>query len=194
METIKIIPESDYDALRQIVGEYLPGTKLTELDKMCERFPSAVVGYYIGDKMVGVCYGFEIDCENFMLDGIAIVQPHNAAGRGGKLISLFEERVSAMGYKNISLGSADGYVERFYIKNGYSPVELKIYVEGSEWEHKARDYIYPVAYTQQEGERTKLVIKVTDYCRMDKAEIAAYYNGADAFFVFEKSVRGAGIS
>ena len=61
-----------------------------------------------------------------MLDGIAIVQPYNAVGRGGKLISLFEQCVSALGYKNISLGSADGYVERFYIKNGYTPVEMNL--------------------------------------------------------------------
>ena len=116
MEIVKIIPESDYAALKQITDEYLPGTKLTDLEKMYKQFPSAVVGYYIDDKMIGVCYGFEIDKENFMLDGIAIVQPYNAVGRGGKLISLFEQCVSALGYKNISLGSADGYVERFYNK------------------------------------------------------------------------------
>ena len=188
MEAVKIIPESDYSVLKQIVDEYLPGTNLADLEKMCAQFPSAVVGYYIGDKMVGVCYGFEIDTENFMLDGIAIVQPHNAVGRGGKLIALFEQRVSALGYKNISLGSADGYVERFYLKNGYTPVELKVYVEGNEWESKSENYEYPVAYTQTENEYIKLVITVTDYYSMNKPEITAHYNGIHSFFVFEKKI------
>jgi hypothetical protein len=188
MEAVKIIPESDYTALKQIVDEYLPGTNLTDLEKMCTQFPSTAVGYYIGDKMVGVCYGFEIDCENFMLDDIAIVQPHNAVGRGGKLIALFEQCVSALGYTNISLGSADGYVERFYLKNGYTPVELKVYVEGDEWKSKSENYKYPVAYTQTGGKYTKLVINVTDYHAMNQAEITKYYNGSHSFFVFEKKI------
>jgi hypothetical protein len=189
VETVKVIPESDYEILRQIVDEYLPGTKLADLEKMCQQFPSAVVGYYIEDKMVGVCYGFEIDRENFTLDGIAIVQPYNALGRGGKLIALFEKCVSLLGYTNISLGSAGGYVERFYIKNGYVPVELKVYVECDKWKQKSKNYIFPVAYTQTEGERLKLVIMVTDYHAMNKTEITEYYNGRDSFFVFEKNLK-----
>jgi hypothetical protein len=188
METVKIIPESGYEVLRQITNEYLPGTNLGSLDEMCKNFPSTIVGYYISDKMIGVCYGFEIDSENFMLDGIAVVQPYNAAGRGGELIALFEEEVSKLGYKNISLGSADGYVERFYIKNGYTPTELKIYVDYSGWEEKSANYKYPVAYTQTEGKYTKLVIKVQDYYSMNQDEIREHYNGSSSFFVFEKRV------
>ena len=185
METVKIIPKSDYPYLKQIAEEYL---SLSNLEKICEQFPSAVVGYYIGDKMVGVCYGVEINSENFMLDGIAIVQPYNAKGRGGKLISLFEQNVAALGYKNISLGSADGYVERFYIKNGYTPIELKIYSQ-DDWKEKSENSKYPIAYTQKEGDKTKLVIKVIDYNSMNKAEITEYYNGTDSFFVFEKNIK-----
>ena len=185
METVKIIPKSDYIYLKQIVEEYL---SLSNLEKICEQFPSAVVGYYIDDKLIGVCFGFEIDDENFTLDGIAIIEPYNAKGRGGRLISLFEQNVSALGYKNISLGSADGYVERFYIKNGYTPIELKIYSQ-DDWEEKSKNSKYPIAYTQKEGDKIKLVIKVDDYNSMNKAEITKYYNGKDSFFVFEKRIK-----
>ena len=186
MEAVKIMPESDYALLKQIVEEYLPGTSPDNLKKICAKHPTAVVGYYIENKSVGVCYGLEIDNESFMLDGIAIVEPYNAAGRGGKLIAFFEQRVSDLGYKSISLGSADGYVERFYLKNGYTPVELKIYVEGEAWRDKCKNFKYPAVYTQAEGERTKLVIKVTDYPAMNKKEITEYYGGTHSFFVFEK--------
>ena len=179
METVKIIPKSDYDVLKSIANEYLSDTNI---EKICKHHPTTIVGYYINDTLIGVCYGMEIDSENFMLDGIAIVCPYNAKGRGGKLISMFEKCVFALGYKKISLGSAGDYVERFYIKNGYTPIELKIYVDND----NLKDRKYPIAYTQQEGERTKLVINVTDYCNMNKREIEEYYNGTDSFFVFEK--------
>jgi hypothetical protein len=188
MECVKIIPKSDYGTLKLITSEYLSGTDISDLNKMCENFPSAITGYYVDEKMIGVCYGFEINYENFALDGIAIIEPYNKSGRGGKLIAFFEQCVSSRGYKFISLGSANGYVERFYIKHGYTPIELKVYVENNEWELKSKNYIYPVTYTQAEGKYIKLVITVVDYYSMNQKEIKEHYNGLKSFFVFKKQI------
>ena len=186
MESVKIIPEQDYDKMKQIVEEYLPGTD--DMTQYIEQFPSTIVGYYIHDELIGVCYGSEFSQNEFSIDGIAIVRPYNGVGRGGKLISLFEQNVSLLGYKKISVGSAGGYVEGFYMKNGYVPVELKMYAKSSEWQDKSQDCLYPIAYTQKEGERLKIVISVVDYDAMKKEEIEKYYNCEDAFFVFVKEL------
>ena len=114
----RTIPPADYPRLFEIAAEYLPGTTPQALEEMCKNFLNAVVGYYLDDTLVGVCYGMGVDDTHFSLDGITIVQPHNAQGWGGELLAFFERQVAALGYKKISLGSADGYVERFYLKNG----------------------------------------------------------------------------
>ena len=113
-------------------------------------------GFWGAIAIIGVCFGYECRQDEFCLDGIAIIHPHNGLGKGGKLLAFFETQVAALGYKKISLGSADGYVEKFYLKNGYTPTELKMYAETNDWEAKSKGYKYPVAYTQQEGERLKL--------------------------------------
>ena len=187
MEMIKVIPESDYSALESIIAEYTPGTEHSKY--ICKNFPTTVVGYYLDSKLIGYAYGLAgADSKSFTLDGIAIVHPYHAQGRGGKLLKFFENQVFDLGYRCIGLGSADGYVERFYIKNGYTPLELKILVEGDDWKEKQQGYAFPVAEIQTQGEYTKLVLAVNDYAAMNKDEITQHYGGVDSFFIFEKKI------
>ena len=182
----KVIPPADYPRLYALVEEYLPGTSRDALDAMCAEFPSAVVGGYLEGALIAVCYGMANDAEDFMLDGICVEWDYMKAGRGGELLAFFEAQVRALGYTRVTLGSADGHVERFYLKHGYTPVELKVYADEGFCEELSAGYRFPVAYTQPEGARLKLVIAVTDYAAMDKEEIAAHYKGSDPFFVFTK--------
>jgi len=185
----KIIPPKDYPRLREIVAEYLPGTEISALDKMCADNPTTVVGYYHDDELIGVCYGFPTKDRDFSLDGIAIVWDYMKAGRGGELLALFESQVKALGYTSISLGSADGYVERFYLKNGYTPTELKMYVAADYNPLSAQDAPYHITYIQPEGDRLKLVFTVNNYHQTDKDALCKHYNGSDAFFVFVKHLK-----
>jgi len=185
-ETIQVIPPTDYSALATIVAEYLTGTEnILEIAKKC---PGTTVGYYLGSELIGTAYGFPSEFDDgFSLDGIVVVEPYNAAGRGGKLLAFFEQQVAALGYSEISLGSADGYVERFYLKNGYRATELKILVpRGISWENHPA---FPVAEVQTQGEYTKLVLRVDDYFAMDKDALTCHYHGEDSFFIFVKELQ-----
>jgi GNAT superfamily N-acetyltransferase len=187
METVKFIPREDYAALSAIAAEYL-GQDPGVLKEMYDATPSAFTGYYIDDTLVGCCYGKGNDSGSFSLEGIAVVHPYHAHGRGGKLLAFFEKSVVALGYFHIGLGSAGGYVERFYMKNGYRPTALKILVEGDCWRQKQAGYAYPVTAVETQGLYTKLVLSASDYANMDKDDIARHYGGVDSFFVFEKSL------
>jgi GNAT superfamily N-acetyltransferase len=189
VEVIKIIPKEDYDEMKKIVEEYLTGTE--EIKAICENFPTAAAGYYICGKLIGCAYGFASPWgveAAFSLDGICIVHPYNGAGRGGKLLAFWEKRVYEMGFRSVDLGCAGGYVERFYLKNGYTPIELKILVKGGGWKEKQKNYPFPVAEVQTQGEFTKLVLAVKDYASMNKDEITKHYGGEDSFFVFKKNL------
>lgn len=188
MEHVNAIPTEYYTQLKQIVLEYLPGTSEIQLEKMYNECPEAFIGYYIDNILVGVCYGCRTNSEYFQLDGIAVICPHNAHGRGKKLLEFFESSVFKLGYRYISLGSAGGYVERFYIRNGYVPVELKILTKNKDFVSQTKDTKYPISYFQKQGQFIKLVIKVIDYEKMDKDEITKYYDGIDSFYIFEKKI------
>ena len=184
METVKNIPDEDFAALSAIAAEYL-GQDTADLKTMYEKAPRAFAGYYIDDKLVGCCYGKGSDGGSFTLEGIAVIHPYHAQSRGGKLLAFFEKCVAAQGYTHIGLGSAGGYVEHFYMKNGYRPTALKILVEGESW--KSHE-LHPVIAIESQGPYTKLVLSADQYTAMDKDTITRYYGGVESFFVFEKTL------
>jgi GNAT superfamily N-acetyltransferase len=175
-----------------IVAEYLPGTGLGDLRKYYDTCPAVFLGYYINGMLEGVVYGFEVEPGHFSLDGIAMSWDYKGKGRGSRLIASFEKQVKALGCRKITLGSADGYVEHFYLKNGYTPVEMKILTLNPNWEAKSANCLFPVAYTQTQGEYTKLVIPVSDYHGLDKTAFTEYYDGVDSFIIFKKELRKEG--
>ena len=188
METVKIVPESDYAKMESIAIEYLE-QETERFKAMYEKLPAAFAGYYIDDKLVGCAYGFPSprgDDKCFSLDGIAMEWDYKAQGKGSKLLQFWEKCVYDLGFNRVDVGSAGGYVEHFYLKNGYKPLELKILVEGDGWKEKQKDYPFSVAELQTQGKYNKLVIKATSYDEMDKDAITARYGGVDSFFVFEK--------
>ena len=77
-------------------------------------------------ELVGLCYGRRRDRVELALEGIAIAYEHAGSGLGGRLLAAFEGHVRAGGYRRISLGSADGYVESLYLSHGYEQTEYMI--------------------------------------------------------------------
>jgi hypothetical protein len=187
MEDIKRICDYDFIEFNNIVQEYLPGTTEDELYKIYHNNSSISIGYYLEDKLIGVCFGDIWDDMYFSLIGIAIIHPYNKQGRGSKLLQYFENVVKTKIYSKISVGSADGYVEHFYIKNNYVLSSLKILTDNEEWKQKHND-LFPVSKMEKQGEYTKLVIENIVYGKIDKQKICKYYGGYDCFYVFEKNI------
>lgn len=173
-EECRQIEDKDYNEFIQIMRAYLPGSDEDMVGRMYEKYREAFVGYFIDGRLAGICFGWPrreqvaLDA-SFQLDGIAIIHPYNARGRGSRLISFFEQRVKGMGYGMITLGSADGYVEGFYMKNGYEPAEYKVL-------RKDKD-----AYVHR-------IPSVSDYYRLDRAEIMKRVDGYHGFIVFRKDL------
>jgi GNAT superfamily N-acetyltransferase len=187
MENIKEIAPVDLEQFNSIVQEYLPGTSKDELYEMYHTHNSLFTGYYIENKLTGVCFGKSIDKDNFQLVGIAIIHPFNKQGRGGKLLKYFEDRVKIRGFTRISLGSADGYVEHFYLKNNFAVSSLKILTDNDEWKEKTSD-TFPISRVETQGNYTKLVVENINYESTDKQEICKYYGGFTCFYIFEKNI------
>ena len=64
------------------------------------------------------------------LQGIAVRETVYGQGYGSRMLGFFEQQVKHAGYEAVSLGSAGGYVDRFYLKNGYEPIEFVFWVSG----------------------------------------------------------------
>ena len=160
MEAIRPPREEERAAFCALAAEYLPDIAPARAWDMPLR-----LGLFLEGRLIGLAFGQARSAREFCLQGIAVAHPYNAQGRGGRLLRALEDEARRRGFAALSVGSAGGYVERFYQKNGYRAVELKIRTP-----------------------RGTVVLPVFDYAAMDKATLTAQHGGTDSFFVFYKAL------
>lgn len=169
MET-KIIPQEDLEKAFQINSQYL-GDSRTDFFNWQKSYPNLFVGVYEKKELIGICYGhYENKHKCIILQGIATIDKFLRKGVGSILIQFFERQVHNEGFSTIGLGCADDEkTERFYLKNGFKPIEL-------------------VAKTKDHTELER--IKIADYRsgKIKQQELRKKYNPEEVIFIFEKKL------
>jgi len=120
---IKVLPQKDLKNFWKIQVEYLDNWSFEYLKKEHSKYPNLYIGCYEDNKLIGIAYGF-IKKEIIILQGIAVKHDIWRKGIGSKILNFFEKQAKHTGKKIISVGSAEGFVEKFYLKNGYEPVSI----------------------------------------------------------------------
>jgi GNAT superfamily N-acetyltransferase len=78
-------------------------------------------------SILGVCFGSVSPTSHATLRMISMKAEDAGQGFGSQLLRRFEESCAERGCASIGMGSSsEEYVERFYLKNGYTPVECWI--------------------------------------------------------------------
>lgn len=114
--------------------EYLPDTDTEQCRKYSVLYEEVYLICCKEKELIGICYGWPRAEEDpadpsFTLQGICIKWDEAAKGLGSKLLKAFEKGAEKSGYPVVGVGSAPGYVEHFYAKNGYVPVCYKEFDE-----------------------------------------------------------------
>lgn len=167
VKSINELSASQKAGFYALVNEYLPGSSQENMKRYSERFSKAFVALIKDDEVAGIAFGRlrsieHPDDDSFMLDGIAVRYDYQKRGYGKLLLSAFEKAAADYGASSVSVGSAGGYVERFYIDCGYIPVQYKI------WENDA-----PVI--------EKVFSGIEDYYAYERKD-------GDGFVVMEKQI------
>ena len=115
-------------------AEYLPGSEPEKMKRYEKTFPDAFIAVTDGNEITGLAFGWSRSIEfpddkSFALDGIAVRYDCQKNGIGSRLLECFEKAVEQYGAKSVSVGSAGGYVENFYINRGYIPRCYKLWIE-----------------------------------------------------------------
>lgn len=118
-----------------LAGDYLPGSSPEKMRKYADVFPELFIALMLGSEVVGVAFGWhrkpEHNDDSFVLDGIAVKHGYTRSGYGRQLLSAIEKAAKNYGAETVSVGSAGGYVEKFYIACGYTPKEYKVWKNGA---------------------------------------------------------------
>lgn len=155
--TITTLNDSNREAFYALAAEYLPGSDPEKMAKYEKEYPGAFLAMEEQGQVIGVAYGWPrwFDAPedlSFELRGIAITYDLWRHGYGRALLAAFEQAVAGYGAEVVSLGSADGFVEKFYIACGYTPREYKVWADGTTAvEHRYADMEDYLTY-QRQGE------------------------------------------
>ena len=118
----------------EILKEYLPDSEEKAWKEKATIYPRTFLVILHKKEVVGAAYGWARENEDrnrktFVLNGIGVKDAYRRSGLGTRLLQAFERAAKEYGAAVISVGSAGGYVEKFYLNNGYQPTEYKIYTK-----------------------------------------------------------------
>lgn len=101
-----------------------------ELDEKDNSEHTIHIGYFNGDKLIGVARLIDMDKEVIHIGRVAIDKNHRGEGIGNKLILGCEDIAKNVLNKDftIELG-AQFYAENFYKKLGYNRINNNIYID-----------------------------------------------------------------
>ncbi len=150
---------AEYEAaFYALAAEYLPDSSPEQMKRFYPQFPNAYLMLLYGEELIGVAFGWErrqkdpAD-DSFELNGVAVRWNHQKKGLGKQLLHAFEEAARTYGAKEVSVGSAGGYVEQFYIGCGYRPAEYKVWINGRpEIEKRFKSLPDYQTYTRQKAD------------------------------------------
>ncbi len=122
---IKDLVETELDAFWKIQSKHLDAIPFDEIKKGYYDNSDLYICCYDTSEIRGIAYG-SARGNLVILEGVAVVDKMLRKGLGSRLLICFEDKARRKGFGIVSVGSAEGYVEKFYIKNGYVPVEMHV--------------------------------------------------------------------
>ncbi|WP_308639725.1 GNAT family N-acetyltransferase [Paenibacillus silvisoli] len=179
METevvIRRIHPEDYERAHAFQCEYLDPESFENFNERLANHHDLYFAAYVADELIGVCYGNPSRRNETLinLQGIAVTHEEGKqllrTGIGSRLIAQFEDAVRSKGYRSIGLGSAEDLkVERFYVKNGYLPIEL-------------------VAKGPQHQEYERVPVADYEAGKELQQELRRRHDASEVIFIFEKTL------
>ena len=162
--TIRNICKEDLQNAYKLHREYVDKKPFSYFKKYYLKNPKLFVGCFQRGKLIGICWGY-VRKDTVTLNSIAVNYDYWRKGIGSKLLKTFEKQVKKFHKRTISVGSAEGFVEKFYMKNGYKPKLFLVRI----------------------GNRKKY-IKTEKYSPKMKEKIKKKYNAREVIYIFEKNL------
>ncbi|MBD3921902.1 GNAT family N-acetyltransferase [Paenibacillus sp. PR3] len=175
--TIRAVQANDYADVYAFQQEYLDSEPYEAFTQRVEGPSSLYFAAYQGQQLAGIIYGnpSRKSEQDYMLQGVAVNLDTRLGlarqGIGSRLMQTFENAARLVGANSVSVGAADDLkVERFYLKNGFHPIELVA---------KSADY--------RELER----VSIRDYeaGKQLQEQLRAKHAAREVIFIFAKALK-----
>jgi GNAT superfamily N-acetyltransferase len=172
---IRNIRPEDYANAFAFQCEYLDNETFPDFLQRVRQKGGIYLAAFCGEELVGICYGHPGRKPREMtLQGIAVclddTKNYARKGIGSRLLRCFEAEAKSGGATKVSVGSAaDPKVERFYLKNGYEPVELAAFGPGHQ-------------------ELARVTVNGYEQGNLQREQLRLAHRPREVIFIFEKKI------
>ncbi|RLG20624.1 hypothetical protein DRN74_05020 [Candidatus Micrarchaeota archaeon] len=185
----RLISGKDLRNVWKLQKEYVDEkTKLKEIKELYLKYPKLFVGCYIKNKLIGICIPGIFDKEIYV-KGIAVEHNYWKKGIGSRLLKLFEKQLKSLGKKKVTVPSADiDWVEGFYLKNRYKPIQFLIKVKREKLSKDYKNKGYKILNERAEGKYKIFYINIGKYDPKLRERLKILFNADEVIYIMEKKL------
>lgn len=191
MVSIRGLSESDLGEALELQNQYTAQDRaMAEFRSKFRATPVLFLGADDDGNLVGICLGWPTDSDVVELVGIDVAPARRGWGIGSRLLEQFETNAEDLGIQKITLGSAGGAIDRFYVSNGYSPSKILVRGTAETLPADYRNLGYDVVKGQSGKSSLKIHLGVDEYDPSDLETIRERFQDDEAIYIMEKTFSG----
>lgn len=166
----------------RFTAQNMPGE---EMRRWYADAPELFAGAFDADEIVGVVTGRRANQTHAHLLGLGVMPDYRRQGIGAELVAAFEKGAANIGVERVSVGSAGGYIDRFYAAQGYEPWTVLVRTPAEE-EPVSPDGFYDIVEERVEDGIRKRCIDAEGADFDFAEEVRDAFGEKKAVFIMEK--------
>ncbi|MFB6186530.1 MAG: GNAT family N-acetyltransferase, partial [Halobacteriaceae archaeon] len=187
MTTIRSIRSPEIEIAHRLHNRFTDqDTSLATIKSWYEQVPELFIGVYDNNTPIGICIGRKRDSAHAELAGLGVIPEYRQQGIGTRLLERFEHNAKNIGIERITLGSAGGYVDQFYVDNGYTPEKILVRVSTEQLPNDDNDVEYEIIEEKEENGTRKIYINATEVDQSYLNDIRTTFGDDEAIYIMAK--------
>ncbi|MFB6073041.1 MAG: GNAT family N-acetyltransferase [Halobacterium sp.] len=189
MVDVRRVPSTDFEDVYRLLCSRVGERDRDAVTDWYDDYPALFVGAYDDGDLVGFALGRRAH-GGAELVGIGVTEAYTRRGIGSRLLDAFEAGAVDLGVDRVSVGSAGGYVDEFYVGNGYRPESILVRTtrDALPADYRAR---FDVLREREDGDAWKVYIapggSEDDPLDRERVErVRRAFDDPDANYVMEK--------
>lgn len=184
MVDLRQVPAQDFDAVYRMLCERTGERDRDAVESWYDDYPELFWGAYDQGELVGFALGRPRTESSVELVGIAVDDEHTRMGVGSRLLDAFEGTVADLGYDRVSLGSAGGYVDEFYVSNGYYPESILVRTARDDLPERYRER-FAVLREREEGDTWKVYLAPKGFDQQRVELVREAFGDPEAIYIMK---------
>jgi GNAT superfamily N-acetyltransferase len=185
--SVRPVSEAGFDAVAEMHHACIDDRPRETLRSWYDARPGLFRGAYDRGDLVGFALGRHREGDTAELVGIAVEDAYTRQGVGSRLLASFEDAADALGFERVSLGSAGGYVDEFYLANGYEPESVLVRTSPGDLPENYRDRFDVLRERDDDGTR-KVYVAADGYDPGQVEAVREAFDDPEAVYIMEKDL------